>query len=440
MSEKFKKTYISAREFVSSWEKEVYELTHLDYFIYLLINELGSILENEFFNHVDKKELFYLNNEEISTLAFNIGDGLQLFLDKNCFGNCSLGCPNKLHKPFSKSDDQVRINFVTSEFDGLTASCTNREDCLYHDVMNYVVVDAVLDFYNYEMGVIMHEKDRKLNKLSTFIMDKIIQFTHAHGAKLLNNPSEIATDLFSKDLQNDDDSWDNSLASDDIDDDNSEIWKTQHIAVETVFADFQIEQAELLENEFAAKLFNYFQKFLEEYLEISTLNELEFEYIEEFFLILFPQDFLMDEAIDFAVFEDVFKRLFIFIDVRTGTGLTPLFDNFSKSDLPEVQRTLAITQEYQKKNTYLNFLLSEDASNPNLLEGYYEVKEFAKDYCLLYDVDLKTSHENIDLSNLAEMQIKQGDIIHLQLDTAKSIWKIGYLELIYPAIAKYYLY
>ncbi len=117
MSNKFNKGYITAREFVNSWEKEVYELTYLDYFTYLLINELGLLLEEDFFPEIEQQDLFCLNKEEVSALAFNIGDGLQLFLDKNCFGGCSLGCPNKLSKPFSTEEDEIRINFVTTELD-----------------------------------------------------------------------------------------------------------------------------------------------------------------------------------------------------------------------------------------------------------------------------------------------------------------------------------
>ena len=52
MAEPIKKTYISAREFVDSWEKEIYELSNLDYFIYLLINELALGIEKNFFSRL----------------------------------------------------------------------------------------------------------------------------------------------------------------------------------------------------------------------------------------------------------------------------------------------------------------------------------------------------------------------------------------------------
>ena len=440
MSEKYKKTYISAKEFVSSWEKEIYELTNLDYFIYLLINELGSRLEHDFFPQIDDEDLFYLKNEEIAAISFNIGDGLQLFLDKNCFNGCSLGCPNKLNKPFSRQEDQIRIDFVTTEFDGLTASCTNREDCLYHDVMNYVVLDALLDFYNYEMGVILHEKDRKLNKLATFIMEYVIQFIYRNGEKLLSNPNETATELFSRDLQRDEELWEEMLPDPDNDEtDDADSWKVNHISVEVIFNSFEEEHGHLLNNLFSQKLFGNFRKFLNEYLEVNRLDELEFEYIEEFFLLLLPQDFLMD-TVDFNELRVLFSALFEFIDQQVGTDLKENFDTFKTYELTEVERTLLITQKYQNKNPYINFLLSKEASKNELEEGYFEIIEKNDDRIILRDVDLKNTYDNIDLGFLENEQIKLGDILHVQLNTDGNRWRLIFLELIFPASSKYFLY
>ena len=440
MSEKYKKTYISAKEFVSSWEKEIYELTNLDYFIYLLINELGSRLEHDFFPQIDDEDLFYLKNEEIAAISFNIGDGLQLFLDKNCFNGCSLGCPNKLNKPFSRQEDQIRIDFVTTEFDGLTASCTNREDCLYHDVMNYVVLDALLDFYNYEMGVILHEKDRKLNKLATFIMEYVIQFIYRNGEKLLSNPNETATELFSRDLQRDEELWEEMLPDPDNDEtDDADSWKVNHISVEVIFNSFEEEHGHLLNNLFSQKLFGNFRKFLNEYLEVNRLDELEFEYIEEFFLLLLPQDFLMD-TVDFNELRVLFSALFEFIDQQVGTDLKENFDTFKTYELTEVERTLLITQKYQNKNPYINFLLSKEASKNELEEGYFEIIEKNDDRIILRDVDLKNTYDNIDLGFLENEQIKLGDILHVQLNTDGNRWRLVFLELIFPASSKYFLY
>lgn len=440
MSEKFKKTYISVKEFVSSWEKEIYELTNLDYFIYLLINELGATLEHDFFPQIDQEDLFYLKNDEIAAIAFNIGDGLQLFLDKNCFNGCSLGCPNKLTKPFSKKDDRIRIDFVTTEFDGIAASCTNREDCLYHDVMNYVVIDALLDFYNYEMGVILHEKDRKLNRLATFIMDYVIKFIYRNGEHLLSNPNETAIDLFSKDLQSSDELWEEILPEpENEEDDEADSWKLNHVSVENIFSMFAEEKQSLLSNGFSEKLYTNFRKFLSDYLEVSRLDELEFEYIEEFFLLLLPQDFLLEE-VDFEELKKFFTDLFTFIDVQTGTDLNESFDAFIENELDEIQRTFRITQNCQKQKSYINFLLSKDSDSNKTVEGYFEVLEKSDNHVNLYDLDLKSTHKNIDLFPIDINKLKKGDVLHMQLNTDSPVWRLVYLELLYPSASKYFLY
>ena len=441
MQNKYNKGYITAREFVNSWEKEVYELTYLDYFIYLLINDLGLLLEQGFFPKIDQQELFYLSNDEISALAFNIGDGLQLFLDKNCFGGCSLGCPNKLSKPFSKEEDIIRINFVTTEFDGITASCTNREDCLYYDVMTYVVIDALLDFYNYEMGVVLHEKDRKLNKLASFVMDHIIVFTQNNGPKLLKKPNDLAADLFSKDLQGDDDIWEEVIPeNEESEDDVSEAWKVYHVSVNVVFSNFESENYDLLEKPFSKKLLTEFRSFLNDYLEVNRLDDFEFEYIEEFFSLIFPQSFLMDDNVDFIQFQNLFSKLFDYIDQNGSTKLAKSFLLFKQDELQEIERTFTTTQKYQSQNSYVNFLLSKEASNPTLLEGYFEITGLDIGIAKLQNVDQRTIHDNVKLGILEATDLKVGDILHVQLVSENTELRVVYLELIYPSISKYFLY
>lgn len=103
MSERFEKAYISVSEFVSSWEKEIYELNNLDYFTFLLINYLGYKIEHNFFNAEENSPYLCIDPEEIATLSFNIGDCFESFLENNCFGDCTLSCPTKL-------DEKVDLN------------------------------------------------------------------------------------------------------------------------------------------------------------------------------------------------------------------------------------------------------------------------------------------------------------------------------------------
>ena len=441
MSQEYSKGYISAKEFVNSWEKEIYELTNLDYFIYLLINNIGSLLENDFFSDFDSSDHFYLNSEEISALSFNIGDSMQLFLEKNCFGSCNLGCPNKLKQPFTEKDDEIRIKFVSTEFDGLAASCVSREDCLYHDVMNYVVIDALLDFYNYEMGIVLHEKDRRLNNLTHFLMANIINFTEVNGVKLLNSPNDLATELFQQDMQNDD-VWEEVLPSiSEEDEDNSEGWRPENKSIFEVFRDFEEEKNTVIDTAFSKKLLLQFRKFLDDYLEVNKLDELEFEYIDEFFSLLFLQDFLMDEDVNFKEMENLFKGLFQYIDQIVNIQLSVAFESYVKNEFLEIKRTLQMTRKYNETHTYLNFLLNDQSRDSNnLMDGYFEITELSAKSLVLRDVDNKTFHDNIDLGEIRNMNIKVGDILHVQLNVKEPVWKIAYLELIYPAASKYFLY
>lgn len=441
MPEQPNKGHISVREFVNSWEKEVYELTHMDYFIYLLINELSGKLEKDFYPDFNINEPFRLSLDELANLAFNIGDGLQAFLDKNCFNGCSLGCPNKLHKPFAANEDEIRAHFVTREFDGFMASCDNREDCLYHDIKIYVVADVLLDFYNYEMGIILHEKDRKLNNLLEFIMKQIMQFTRLNGPILLATPNEIASELFQKHLSSDENIWEEVVPdASESDEDEPEAWKMDSDSVDSVFNDFEEEYANLLIKTFSQKVFYNFKKFIDEYLEISQISDLEFEYIDEFFSILILQDYLIDDDLDFEELVTFFTELFGYIDQQAGTDLNGPFKDYAAEELNEIKRTFFITRQFQQENSYMDYLLKIESNKENLLEGYYEITKLDVTGLLMMDVDVKTVHDNIDLGNFANTNLKVGDVLHLQLDTSASVWKLAYVELVYPAVSKYFLY
>ena len=273
-------------------------------------------------------------------------------------------------------------------------------------------------------------------------MANIITFTEINGVKLLNSPNELATDLFQQDLQ-DDDVWEEVLPviNEAEDDENSEVWKPENKSIFEVFRDFEEENPELISSAFTKKLLLQFRKFLDDYLEVNKLDELEFEYIDEFFCLLFLQDFLMDEDVNFKEMETLFKALFQYIDQIVNVQLTTSFDSYARTEFLDIKRTLNITKKYNKKHTYLNFLLDEQSKEPNhLFEGYFEITELSDSRLVLRDVDNKTFHENIDIGELLKMDIKIGDILHVQLNTTNSTWYIAYLELIYPSISKYFLY
>ncbi len=153
MSEQFKKTYISAREFIISWEKEVYELNNLDYFIFLLINDLASGIERSYFSNYNQNDMLFLPSEETGMLAFNIGDSLQIFIENNCFSVCPLRCPVRFNEKVGIDEQKARRKLL-SKLDVCPKACYSKEQCLYSDILNHVLLDCLLDFYNCEMNVV----------------------------------------------------------------------------------------------------------------------------------------------------------------------------------------------------------------------------------------------------------------------------------------------
>ena len=179
----------STAEFARIWEKETDELTQLDYFIFLLINEMISKLDKEFFKSASSKSDFHLNSTHISELSVQVADSLQFFYTQMCFGSgCSLGCPNNLNKPFSKNEEEARIHIINSEFGGNSEACSKREDCLTHDLNDYVISDTISDYYSHYLNCEIAEDDPFLEKLSVFIVEIIIRFTQERGPELLKEP------------------------------------------------------------------------------------------------------------------------------------------------------------------------------------------------------------------------------------------------------------
>jgi hypothetical protein len=187
----------SAEEFALIWKKETNELTQLNYFIFLLINELDSMLNKNYFDQKVSSDIFQLNAQQISDLVIQLGDGLQFFYNQMCFGNgCSLECPNKMDTPFSKKENKIKLEIIKREFDGNAKACASREDCLHHDLMSYVVTDTLSDYYTYDMNLETTEVEPAIINMATFILGIIIQFTKERGTELLKEPYKKADVMF----------------------------------------------------------------------------------------------------------------------------------------------------------------------------------------------------------------------------------------------------
>jgi len=442
LAEQFKRTYISATEFIDSWEKEIYELTYLDYFSFLLINELASSVEREFFANQKKDENLQLDADEISTLAFNIVDGLQTFLEKNCFGSCKLNCPCKLDDQV-ETEDRVCSRMLNTEIKILTDASQTKENCLSSDILNYVVLDSMLDFYNYEMGIVLNEGDNHLVDFADFILNKILQFIRNKGQRFLNTPNENASKFFNDIIQIDEDSWQDKGSDLDPEEEEEfepEPWKLAYSGIENALSEFSENYEESSPNAFEIRVIKKFKEYLVDFVEIKKVEDITMDDIEEFLSVVLPHEMLMEDIPCFDAVSDLFTKILTFFEFNHNLYLKIPFEKFVENELTEIIRTFKITHSYQKRYPLLDFLMSPDSNDKSLVEGFFEVHGKVDQAYVLKDIHLKTKIEPVDFKKFNGFKLKAGDILHLHLVIKEPGWQIAHLEMVYPSISKYYLY
>jgi len=442
MAEQFKKTYISVHEFVGSWDKEVYELTNIDYFIYLLINDLAGEMESAFLGKLSDSNFLQLHTEEIGTLAFNISDSLQQFFEKNCFGECPLNCPIHFKDSVSNLDRKKR-KIILEEPHIPRFHCRSKEQCLHFDILHYVVTDSLLDFYSFEKGLMLSDKDDSILRFAEFINKIILDRIKNQGSKFLLNPGENASDRFDHLLKSSDNDWDDFLNFDD-DDDNEikegEQWKLSAAGSAETIRKFKEAYLSGSENGNLAFLFDRFSEFLIEFLGLDRIEDLTIEEIHEFFSIIVVHELLSTnyEAMNSASL--AFKQLIRFLDFNNDMNLEPVFQNFTENEFKQIQRTFRIIRDYEKNNPLMDYLISDEAHDPNLVDGFFEIISISSQMAEVEDIHLKTRLKPIDLSRIESFLLRVGDILHMQVVVDGLEFRLAHLEMAYPASAKKYLF
>ena len=438
MAEPIKKTYISAREFVDSWEKEIYELSNLDYFIYLLINELALGIEKNFFSRLNPSDSLYLESDEIGTLSFNLSDSIQVFLENNCFGGCSLNCPVKLNEGVGK--DFFRFRFLDREEKNIKPGfCRVRGELLYFDLLNYVVSDALIDFYNFEMETDINMLDKGLVELTELIMKIIMDFVKKNGIKYLSEPRESCGYLFDELLKTDTGSWDEHYEYEEqVNEQEGEEWKEADSAPATVFHTFR----ETLRDSQRAdlKMLERFEEFIIHFLDIDRIEQLSGDDVEEFFSIIAVNEMMLEDMADFGGMIRLFDQFFAFLEFHYKMNVSMNFSRFCRKRIPSIERTFQITRSYKEEHPLVQYLLSELKDDKTLTDGFFEIENINGGFLYLQDIHLKSVFKKVHPGGLSEAAIKKGDILHAQIIRNNTGWRIVHLEMIYPASARDYLY
>ncbi len=441
MAEQFKKTYISVHEFVDSWEKEVYELTNLDYFIFLLINNLAGEIETTYLSKLSDTNLLQLHTEETGTLSFNMGDSLQMFFEEYCFDSCGLNCPLRLQDSLSEEEQNER-QMVFADAPLPKTVCRTKAKCLYSEISTFVVKDTLLDFYHFEKGFILDENDPNFVKFSDFIVKNILATIQKQGRDLLQNPGENASLQFDNLIKTDDSGWDGSFnleAGEDSEMSDGDEWKLASSGSADAIENFKNTYPEAFNESSLLLLLNRFSEFLTEFLEMKRIENLAVEEVEEFFTVIVIHELLVVEQNLIGTAAEMFRQLMRFLDYNYDLHLSLSFEAFLKKAFPEIERTFQISRTYGNEHPLVHFLLSKDASEPAILDGFFEVIEISGHLASVKDIHLKSRFDFVELVGLDIVQIKPGDILHMQISARGTSYRLNRLEMVYPAHAKLYL-
>ncbi len=439
MAEQDKKIYISAREFINSWEKEIYQLSNLDLFAFLLINELASAIEGNYFKEKSSlKDMLFLYSEEIGALCFNMADSLQLFFEKNCFGTCNLNCPIELNKKAAKEEwnppaGLAQMNIIPSSY-------YSKEQCLHHDMFNYVIIDSLIDFYNYEMGTVLDEDDERLVSFADYIVRVILGFIKTRGQVYLTNPKENASDSFNELVLNDQSGWQDILPDDELDEDEEvEPWKVNNQEIEKALNEFyencrnnEIPQQDL---SIIIKLKEYFINFL----ELERIEEIALEDMGEFLTAVFPNEMIFSSEKELSSAHDLLKKFAEHLEFVHHSDLALQYLELDLLVFTDVLRTIGVVQRYNKNHSYINHLLNSTSEDNSFAEGFMRITYNREGRIDLEDIHLKSRFEDVDLKFIDTKNLHEGDILHLQISNDNESWKLYHLEMVYCAYARYYL-
>jgi len=437
VSERFEKTYISVSEFVSSWEKEIYELNNLDYFTFLLINYLGYKIEHDFFNSEENSPYLRIDPEEIATLSFNIGDCFESFLENNCFGDCNLSCPTKLEEkvdPDHKELEKTHLNVIHI----MSGTDLSKKQLLLTDILNYVVLDTLFDFYNYEIGLDLDDADIGLMQFADFITVILEKFIESKGQPLLRSPKEPASDLFENILAESENDWDELPPATYDESDEKEEWKYGNLSVANVVQDY-LAQSKNLEP-ISERILEYFQSYTDEYAGILQIDDFSKEDLEEFFLFWLLREVSLEKEITSEHVKRTFENFFIWLELSRGLDLKNLYKDFIESSFASFEKTLSTIRLYFENNSVINGILEANTPDDQIVDGFFQVEKVNRSgFLRLRDIHFRQTYLNVKI-NLSEPLQLENTILYASLKHTAYGWRVINLEYIFPAKAKPYLH
>lgn len=440
MSERFEKTYISIHEFIDAWEKELYELTLLDYFTYMLINDLGYQIEHNFINTKKQTPYLQIDADEIGTLAFNIADSLETFLEHNCLGACSLNCAINIHKKITPEE----IEFANKNLHIIQivhGQNLTRKQFLMTDILNYVVVDTLYDFYHYEIGLEIDDKDLGLLQFADFITLIIEKFIESQGNKYLSNHQETAADLFNKLIEDSENSWedpDGNLSDDEYDE--SESWKHNGQRISEIIEEYRQDQQNAgNQSQNFKTVLEFINKYSEEYAGILTIDEFSHEDIKEFCSYWLPRELIVhDVSIEEA--GEVYSGFFEWLQISREINLSKDFNTWFNTHKAEIKNAVDIARTYLNKHSVVESMLFLNSPESGALDGLFEIISVSSNGLYrVRDFYREEVYFNLQMDLEPSQKIQTGSLLEGSIRPTSWGWRVVHLEYLYPASARQYL-
>ena len=437
MSERFEKTYISIHEFVSSWEKEIYELNNLDYFTFLLINHLGNHIEHGFFSNEHKFPYLRIDPDEIATLAFNIGDSLESFFENNCFGDCSLNCPIRLDEKIDPEEAdlaQSHLNIIQI----MNESNLSKKQFLLTDILNYVVLDTLYDFYNYEIGLELDDADTGLMQFADSITLMLEQFIETRGQIFLTNPRESASEKFENIISESEDNWDEKSSFSEDESEDQEEWQHGAMSVNTLIQQYITQSG--IHSEVERKLYEYFITYARDYANILQMDDLSREDLLEFFLFWVLREISLEKEIRIADMVNAFGNLFLWLELSYNINLKEMFDKINDQHFADLERAIHISRSYFDKNSLIEGVLEANTEDDKIVSGFFKVEKISHNGLLrLKDIHFKETYLNVKI-NLTDQLLLENLIVYASLKLTIYGWRVINLDYVFPDAAKPYLH
>jgi len=450
VSERFQKTFISVREFIESWDKEIYELTNLDFFIYLMINHLGNQIEKRFFIQERKNSPLNLPFESIGSLCFNLGDSFEFFVEENCFGTCSLNCLRDLDGVVNR-DEYSNDNGTRKRISVLQAFLSSdlvKEQCLRVDLMNNVILDTLLHFYSEEVGYEIDETDMELLQFADFVENTMIDFIRHEGQTLLQRPADPAMEYF-EELQETEEDYEHQDWIDEsmewYPEDSYENWENEYVDIETTVERYLEEVSYTTPNllESTTHDISLFREYLTEFADVHEVYEINEQHFLEFFSYWLVQKFLLENEKQLPqIFRNI-ARFVTWLYNNYGIDYKNVFLSHYERVKKEVPRVINAMNDFLKEYDLFNALITKSKQDLPLMTGFYEIQGLQgreNKKLDLVDIHYFDQIRDVYLNSSAFLKLKAGDIIQATLVNKGDAWEVLEIQFIYPHVAKPFLH